>query len=259
MIDTECVDCKCALKIDPEVPEGVDPEMPRIPICAKCAGIRLRYEAIQNQRNVEIIKRARVARHQPRITDNIDHPVTIKKQEKDMDLDNMSDAELGAIVRQQMKDAKVPTVVENKPKVEKARKQKAAAEKAEVAKEQVARKDRIFPGFEVGNLEVPTLDLSEIVSLDEAPSAVQRSPYNKARFRLTKESPLDPEETTYRTLMEEHQRLATLAQEKPVKAAKPKVEAIAVDVKPDDSAKVAALAKVLGISKKQARKMMAGV
>lgn len=274
MIQTCCVDCKVSLMIDPALPEGVDPETPRVPICDKCAGIRVRYEAIQHQRNVQAIRRTTVAKHQPRTTDGIDHPVTTSKannniEENDMDLDNMSDAELGATVRQQMKAAKVETIKAAKPVIEEERRQEAKKDKKAKKKEQKARPQRVLDGFMVGTtLEIPTLDLSDVPSLDEAPSAKERSPYNKARFRLTKEGPLDPEETTYRVLMSEHLRLQGIESERKVEAKpaktekptkKPKVEAIVAKVNPDDDAKVAALASVLGVSKKKARKIMAGL
>lgn len=259
MIEAECVDCHTPLLIDPEVPEGVDPEAPRIPICAECAGIRVRHEAMNNQRSVQAIRRPRVAHHQPRTSDGIDHPVKTTKKENDMDLDNLSDAELGAVVRQQMKATKVEQVKAAKPVVEAERKVKEKKEKKGVKASRVERR-KVLAGFMVGTtLEIPDLDLSEVASLDEAPSAKERSPYNKARFRLTKEAPLDPEETTYRTLAEEHERLRKTEAERVGKAkeAKPKkVTAIVADVQDVDKAKVKALAKVLGISKKEARKLV---
>jgi hypothetical protein len=186
-----------------------------------------------------------------------------------MDLSNMSDAELGAMVRQQMQAAKVETIVAAKPEVEEKRKAEAKETEKAIKKEQAARPMRVFAGFMVGtSLEIPTLDLSDVSSLDEAPSAKERSPYNKARFRLTKESALDPEETTYRLLMEEHLRLqgieaervkAVPKAEKPKKAKAKKVKAVVVDIDPEENAKVTALASVLGVSEKKARKIMAAL
>ena len=272
MIEAACIDCKVTLMIDPKVPEGIDPEAPRVPICSECASIRVRIEAIENQRNVMAIKRPQVAKHKPRTTDGIDHPVTVKHatKENDMDLDQISDAELGAMVRAQMKATLAEKIVVAVPEVVAERKADDKRDKVNVAAEQEDRKTRSLPGFMVGTtLEIPELDLANVPSLDEAPSAKERSVYNKARFRLTKESPLDPEETTYRLLGEEHLRLQGLeaervagstekiAEPKAKKAKAPKATVIVADVSDGDEAKVIALAGVLGVSIKKARKILA--
>ena len=254
LIDVNCVDCGAAIRVDPQDFEPGffdDPESLFFPLCTTHAQLR----AINNQRKAEDAKRT-----------------TTKEQ--DMDLDNIADAELGATVKEQIRQQKAKKVKAAKPKVEAERKKQAKeAKKATKAKQ--AERKVVLASFMVGTtLEVPALDLTQVPSLDEAPSAAERSPYNKARFRLLKESPLDPEVTTYRSLIEEHNRLRDAEAQrvaanfkalgeknakKAKKAKAKKVTAVVADVKPIDKAKVAALAEVLGVSKKEARKVMAAL
>lgn len=282
MIDALCVDCKVPLLIDPQLPEGVDPEAPRYPICAPCAKTRTRFAAISEQRNVEIIHRKTVARHQPRVTDGIDHPVTVtheareaKTKENDMDLSGMSDAELGAILRADML-ARAAADLPAKRKKAKDKQAKAEAKTAKGIKQrQSERKGMVLEAFMVGTLEVPTLDLTEVEDLNEMVSTTLRSPYNKARFRLAGERPLwapkDEDEdgyvpTTYQTLIDEHARLMALAEAKAAEKAKPKkakAPQIVAVLSDDDEAEVAkkikALRKITGLSKEQARAIVLGV
>lgn len=281
MIDAECVDCKVPMLIDPALPEGCDPEdaeKPRVPLCAKCGAIRARYEAMTAQRNVEIIHRKTVARHKPRVTDNVDHPVTVTKKENPMyDLDNLSDAEFGAAVRADMR-ARAAEALPAKRKKAKDKAAKAEAKaKDNVKKRQKERKGLVLAEFRVDNsLTVPALDLTEVEDLNEMVSSALRGPYNQARFRLAGEPPLwspskEDEEgyvpTTYQTLLDEHGRLMALAQakaaEKAAKAAekakpkskgKPQIVAVLDDEQEAVvKTKTKALAKLTGIDKKQAR------
>jgi len=255
-IDALCVDCQVPLLIDPKVPEGVDPEKPRIPMCDGCAKVRARFAAMSEQRNVEIIRRSSTKKRSPRTTDGIDHPVTVTTKEKPMpktDLDNLSDAELGAMVRTQLKATATEQIKEAAPKVEAERKERDKATTKATAKKQKQRKNNVLPGFRVDkSLEVPDLDLSDIDGLDECVSATTRSPYNKARFRLKAGDPLDPETTTYAVLADEHQRLRELA------SIGKDTEGTTVVLAVNDSdevlnTKAKALAKVLGVSKKEAK------
>lgn len=247
-IESNCVDCGVRIKIDPQAfdPEFFEDEDSLFfPLCNIHAEIR---QAMKTQRQVEATKRT-------------------TQKEQDMDLDNLSDAEIGATVRQQMKAEKAEKVKAAKPVVEKQRKKEAKAAKKGTKAKQAERK-QLLPGFMVGTThEVPALDLSEVPSLDEAPSAKERSPYNKARFRLTNESPLDPEDTTYRTLMAEHERLraleaervATKAAEKPKKKKAKETVVLVAEVNEVDKAKVKRLAKALGITKREARDLVASL
>lgn len=268
MIEVACVfECGSTVLINPQVPEGME-SMPRAAACAECAERHVR-QAIADQRNVLTIRRPQVARHQPRTQDDIDHPVTTKTKEKDVDLDNLSDAELGASVRQQIK-SRIADGVPAKRKKAKVKQAKADKKDREGIKaEQKRRKGHILPAFMVGTtLEVPALDLADVSSLDEAPSAVTRSPYNKARFRLCQEKPLDPETTTFRVLASEHERLCRLAAAKASKKAqaKPKAEKgktkveqpIVAVLDKDTKAKVKALMDLTGLSKKKAEQIVLG-
>jgi hypothetical protein len=274
MIDAVCVDCGVPILIDPKVPEGVDPETPRVPICQKHAQERARWEIAQ-QRKVEAIRRPQIAKHQPRTTDGIDHPVTVTTKENRMDLDNLSDAELGAIVRRQMKATLTEKIIEGAPQVLAERAAHEEAEKEAIAEVQAERSGRVLPGFKVGTtLEVPALDLTNVSNLDEQPSAATRSPYNKARFRLTGEPPLAvPDKdglmaegavpTTYKVLIAEHERLLSLsAAHNKGAAKKAKKEKVEVVMAATDAAtearltKATALAGVLGVSVDQALTVM---
>lgn len=274
MIDALCVDCKAPLLIDPALPEGVDEGMPRYPICAKDAKIRARFAAIAEQRNVEVIRRHTVAKHQPRTSDGIDHPVTIthKTQENDMDLDNLTDAELGAHVRLTMQQRKAETIPAKRKKAKKVQENAEAKAQAGIKQQQAERKGLVLAEFAVGTLIVPALDLSDVTNLNEMVSTTLRSPYNKARFRLAGEPPLwapkDEDKdgytpTTYQTLMDEHARLMALAADKAKAKAEPKPKkkaaapVITALLDPDEEAqvkrKVKALVKATGIDKATAR------
>lgn len=284
MIDALCVDCKMPLLIDPALPEGADPEALRVPMCDKCGKVRARFAAISEQRNVEIIHRKTVARHQPRVTDGIDHPVTVtheareaKTKENDMDLSSMSDAELGAILRADML-ARAAADLPEKRKKAKSKKAKAEAKAAEQVKQrQAERKGMVLDAFVVGSLTVPALDLSEVEDLNEMVSSALRAPYNQARFRLAGEPPLwspskEDEDgyvpTTYQTLIDEHARLMALAEVKAAEKAKPKAKKqpkpqIVAVLSDDDEAEIAkkvkALRKITGLDKATARAIVLGI
>lgn len=285
-VDTLCIDCGVPLMIDPQLPKGVEdhPEHLRWPLCEEHDTIRARWAAINEQRNVEVIHRPQVKRHRPRTNDGVEHPVTTTqmndvtttqmndtKEHEMEDLDTMSDADLGALVRSQMKSIVVDKVKTRQPKAKaKAAKAEKKAEKAH-RQERRGRKNRVLPGFMVNTLEVPTLDLSE-VSLDETANSVERQPYNKARFRLEGSAPLASpsacEEdgsltpTTYRVLRDEHARLQALAEAKAASKASKKTKAkpvVAAMSGADDAViteKAKALAKVTGLTKKQAREIV---
>lgn len=244
MIDALCHTCSSRISIDPTTVLDLDPEVDTPFHCGVCVKHSM-VEAIVAQRNVETIKRGRVAKHQPRVTDNIDHPVTTtRKETRVFDVDNMTDAEIGATVRARLKENLAKQVAKRKPAVEQARVEAEVARSEGIATEQERRSGHVLPGFMVGtSLEVPALDLSDVSSLDESPSAVQRSPYNKARFRLKAGETLSPETTTYRVLEMEHHRLAVLAEAHNARAAldkadktEAKVNVVVADVHPEDDA-----------------------
>lgn len=264
LVPANCVDCGVEIMLDPKLPEGIAVDALRVPICEHHAKVRAMYAAAVEQRNVEAIRRPQVARHQPRVTDHIDHPVTVTTKEQDMDLSEIADAEIGSMLKEQIRMDKAEKVKAGAKQAKKERKAEAKRFEAERTQAQAERKGKVLPAFMVGTtLEVPALDLSAVPSMDESPSAKERSPYNKARFRLTKEGPLDPETTTYRMLAAEHERLMSAEAERigvdAVEVAKPveQPEQIVAVIDTDEKAKVKALAKVLGCSKKEAKAILA--
>lgn len=268
--------------------------------CAEEAVLHVIQEHRAAQRNQPAIRTPRVAKHQPRVSDGIDHPVVFTtplskadpdkvfgpaeitpKKENDVDLDNIPAAKLGDTVRQSMKMAKAEQVKKDRKAAKKAQREAEQQALVERTKAQKAKKGKVLPGFMVGTtLEVPALDLSDVENIDECPSATARSPYNKARFRLTGEGPLPSpsacEEdaslvpTTYRVLADEHRRLMSLAADHNEQAkakqeakAKPKTApktAVIADLDTDAEAlikrKAKALAKATGLSKAQAREIV---
>jgi hypothetical protein len=253
LIEAACYFCGVDIEVEPKVPHEVL-GTERLFTCSDCAKAEVR-KAIRDQRNVETIHRTRVARHQPRTTDGINHPVATTTKEKPMiDLDNMTDAELGAMVRKQMKATLATKVAEAKPVVEAERAEAEVAKKVDVAEEQAQRPGRIYPGFTLktkgGVKEVPALDLTDLSTLDEMPDAKTRSPYNKALSGLG-EPILEKDGTTYATLVELHERLAGEAVAVPV-------EVVVAKAETTEKAKVSkkeikALAAFLGISKDEAK------
>lgn len=260
MIDALCFGCSARISIDPTVVRDLDPEQDVQFKCGVCVKHDM-TEAIVAQRNVETIRRGRVAKHQPRVTDNIDHPVTVTTKEERVsaqpevkfDLDSIPDAEFGAVVKSIIRRRAAGEMVSAREEALAALSERITEQQAGITAEQVRRHGHVLPPFMVGtSLEVPALDLSDVANLDETPSSVMRSPYNKARFRLKAGETLDPETTTYRVLEQEHQRLAVLAEAHNARAAldkedaKPaKVEVIVADVQPDAMARLEALVATL--------------
>lgn len=164
------------------------------------------------------------------------------------DIDNVSDAELGAIFRAQIKERLAEKIKGATPAVLAERAKAEAIQAAEIAFRQNERKGQVLPGLTVAKRFIPDLDLTQVTDLHEVVSAKQRSAYNKALYALG-EDILDPETTTYLTLFEVHERLA---QVKPEKKGKKKVKAVLAET----DGKAQALAGVLGISVKEARKLV---
>ena len=263
--------CTRTVWLDPTPVPGHE-DAPRVPLCKACA-----TEATKGKRG-QVIRRPRVAKHQPRTSDGIDHPVTTHHQEDTpmIDIGTMSDAQLGQMLREKVTEKKAAEAKVERPKAVKAKKDKAKKVEKERVAERAARV--VLPAFVVdAGLTVPELDLRD-ASLDEVVSATERRPYNQARWRFG-EGPLpaprnaeDEDDgtkpTTWGDLMREHRRLGIRARLKQAeveakKAAKPKkkgkkVEAIVAVVDEDVLAKrVKALRKVRpDLSKEQAREVV---
>lgn len=287
-IEAQCFGCPQVISFPPTLPLAVQKRygLPRpAAYCLECAEtavlkiIQAQRATEAAQRNQPAIRTPQVARHQPRISDGEEHPVTITKKESDVDLDNIPAAKLGETVRQTMKATKAEQVKKDRKQAKKDQRKREKADLDDRTKAQAEKKGKVLPAFMVGTtLEVPALDLSDVENIDECPSGTVRSPYNKARFRLTGESALPSpsacEEdaslvpTTYRVLAEEHMRLMSLAADHNEAAAAKKAEPKAKKVKAtktvvvadlDLEGKAKALAKATGISKKKAREIVASL
>lgn len=280
MIDAACYFCQAHISIVPTVPEGIEGAV-RLFCCEPCGKAKA-SEAVAAQRNVEVIRRPGIAKHQPRTTDGVIHPVTTTTKEKPMmDLDNMTDAELGALVRSQMKATIAEQVVAARPEVEAERKQRAEAAVADVKVEQAEQPTRMYAGFRLktdkGEKIIPVLDVTNVSTLQEMPASEFRSPYNKALSALG-EPILDAEVATWGDLIEVHQRLAEHDQRlvmdagdevtkakkkkpkkaKKVKAVKDEAAPITVVVAVNEAGealdrKAKALSKLLGVAEDEAR------
>lgn len=250
LIEVTCEGPDCGAEILVHPPT----DAPRILLCGDCAKKAV-AELKARGRSVQII-------HRPTVVNTI-------KEKPVYDLDNLSDAELGKIVRERMlllrEQQVIPAVAEAKVKKAKKDKAEAKAHKAEHANRAATK-----PLTEIvvsSTLTIPALELSE-VDLNTAPSGKERSPYNKARYRLKLGELLDPETCTYATLAECHVEIAAAVAAKPVKAkaepkVEPKVEVPKVRREPIPLAstdpKVTALMVALDVSEKKAKKIMAAI
>lgn len=179
------------------------------------------------------------------------------------DISNMSDAELGKMVRNRILETYTVEVAEKR---DEALEVKAAEDKAEAKARKKAQKARAtaepLPEIRVSDsLTVPELVLNEVNSLDEVVNSAMRSPYNKALFRLRlQEQALNPETTTYAVLVKAHNLIfETVAARDTEKACKKSKKAVVVaEVSTDEKAKIKALrATVPGLTKAQAREILA--
>lgn len=165
-------------------------------------------------------------------------------------LSNLTDAELGAIVRKRMQHAAAEAIKAAAPVVEAQREQHEAEQVAAMVTERVERRALVYPEVEVKGVYIPALDLTEVTSLDEVPSAKQRSPYNKALYRNGR--PLLESTATWR-------EVATLHAEFVGGVTEPVVEqptvAIVADNKDDSLAK--SLASLFDISIEEAQQRLA--
>lgn len=207
------------------------------------------------------VRTPRVAKHQPRITDNQEHPVTKKITLTESEMEAaITKAVEARIAAREAEIKATPRVAPADKPVEVVTKKGGRAKIERATAQMREHKGLTLPAFIVDkSLTVPALEIGE-QSLDTLASSKERSPYNKARFRLDGEPvALDPEVTTYRVLMAEHARLMGLAAAKPAKKAKAKKEAapkIAVVVDAGRLAKVAALVTTLGMTRAEAEALV---
>lgn len=207
------------------------------------------------------VRTPRTAKIQPRITDNQEHPVTTKitmtKDEMEAAITKAVEARIAA---REAEIRRTPVTAPADKPVEIVTKKGGRAKVERATAQTREHKGLALPAIVVNEaLTIPVLEVGE-ASLDTLVSSKERSPYNKARFRLDKEPvALDAEGTTYRVLMAEHQRIAALVASKPAKVKKakkdkaPKVAAV-VDVQ--RLAKVAALVTTLGLTRDEAEALV---
>lgn len=183
------------------------------------------------------------------------------------DIDSISDAELGALVRQRVKAVRAGEIIAASPQVEAQRAKHEVEETLAIADRQAERVGQVHTAFKVGDLVVPALDLTQVTDLNEVVDGVTRSPYNKARHRLKLVDLLDAETTTYAVLAEQHEHLRTLVTgkagkvkapkaPKKAKAAKESVVLAVTETDPAVDKKAAKLAKILDCSLEQARELV---
>lgn len=241
LIHVQCVDCCEPMLLDPKPPidertgEPVPADTPRIPLCGYCHPIRAKEHAATGTL-VSVARRP-------------------EKETKVPDL-TMTDAELGANVRQAVKE----TIAEALPaKREKAKQKQSKADRKAKAllKEAQAARRGVLPSVTIGKAEVPALDLGDITDMGLMPSTKERKPYNKALFALG-EPILDKDTATYATLVEAHRHL--LDRETCDMPAAPEPERTVALLDPSMKAKVKALRKVRpDLSKKRAEQIVASL
>lgn len=190
------------------------------------------------------VRKPRTAKHQPRITDNKEHPVTEKITMTKAEMERAIAAAADALVAERMAVIKATPVVAPQDKPVEVVGKKGGRVKVQRA----TAKDReyigtVLPAIVVNEaLTIPALEVGE-ESIDTLASPKVRSPYNKARYRLDKTpTPLDKETTTFRSLIAEHLRIATLVGTSTKAAKTPKVAAV---VEPTKKAKVSKKVKAL--------------
>jgi hypothetical protein len=163
------------------------------------------------------IRRPSTKKHQPRLTCSAEELVAADKErsmpkpERNnvVNLSHLTDAELGRLMRAGDLSLVVDQLPEARARIADAKSERAAQDAALLKAELDARSDAdLLPGFTVGRVEVPALDL-RMVNLAEVSSAIARSPYNKARYATGTE--LLGLDTTWSQLADEHRRLAPSA------------------------------------------------
>lgn len=242
LIDANCVGCGCPILLDPVLPEGVDPNTPRIPICAEDAEAYALWVAAEHQRDIEIVRR------------NND------TKEERVDFKTMRDEDLGKAARKSMQQAEADRIKAERPKVEAKRRAQDKKNRAdrEVEREQLMR---VLPGFTIEGKVVPDLDLSQPSSLNEVPDKFVRSPYNKALYALG--MPLLAPTDTYEFLAQVHEVLADACGAEPVKVTKKQRKAAqaVVSLLADEPVKVQrkAIKRELGVDKEVADAILASL
>lgn len=259
---TPCADCGTLRKVE-VAPEGVDLTKERVVVCAECIKVRTKGKSVQ------VIHDPRVAKHAPRTKDGIDQPITVTsiiEKEQDVDLNQYSAAQLATFVERAQDIMRTKAEEALAPNVRAAiaeRVEVAATDQARMEAGRESREGCILAAFEVKGVEVPALDLSEVTDMTTVVPAKQRSPYNKALFR-TGGTILTADEATYEAVAKVHERLSAEGGKKAKKGKKAKATKVTAAVESEAKAKfskeqVAVLAEIRGITKAEARKILASV
>lgn len=283
LLEAACEDCDEDILVRADVPAHLAGQ-PRVFVCADCAKARTRGKSGTVHRRPRVARQPWRTEATPEETARAhaalnpepaptQHPSQKETPMHHPNLSTMSDAELGALVRQQMA-AQAAAQVSERAEAEAA----AAAERERRVAKRHAFEGAYYaseplPEFVVDrSLTVPEFDQEQ--PMHELASSTDRSPYNKARFRLAGEPALDPETTTYAVLAAEHLRLLELAREKAAakattkaaakpkkakkgKAKRAKQEQMVALVDPSRQAKVAALVTELGYTQAEAEAFLA--
>lgn len=156
-----------------------------------------------------------------------------------INLADLSDAELGALIRNSLYESEIAKIVEradgNTKKIE-----KAAREARKVLDQERAERSSLdLSGFKSGTHKVPDLVVSD-VGLDEL--ATPTTTVHYYRILASKGRPVpEPETMTWRLLRDLHEELRGEASEKP-------------DPDAEVESKISTLMRVAGITRKEAKK-----
>jgi len=120
-----------------------------------------------------------------------------------MDLDRMTDEQLGRVMRLALRGSIHDRLVAVKHDIADVRADQEAERNRRYNEDRKKRHLLVSKGFSAGGVIIPLLDVRDVI-LDEIAPANVRSPYNRARFRLGMKELLDPETTTWRALFIEH-------------------------------------------------------
>lgn len=119
-----------------------------------------------------------------------------------MDLDRMTDEQLGRVMRLALRGSLHDRLVAVKHDLADVRADQEAEDDRRYNEEHKNRHLLVSKGYSAGGIIIPALDARDVV-LDEVVPANVRSPYNKARFRLGMKELLSTD-ITWRQLFIEH-------------------------------------------------------
>lgn len=126
-----------------------------------------------------------------------------KQREESVSLSNLSDAELGRVVRTALEDSREPEVLAGRESLRQAREVTASEDARLLGEAQERRRNGVpLPGFESHGIAIPALDLRN-VPLDSVADTASVALYS-ALLVLDGYGPLNRESVTYRKLAAIH-------------------------------------------------------